>query len=114
RAITIDGHRLEDIDRALTAAREAMAPTVILARTIKGRGFSEVEDQEGWHGKAFPPEMAQRALAELGDFAELTVTGPKPAPRQRRTPAPRAAGETSAPRRPRYALGDKVATRAAY
>jgi transketolase len=58
--------------------------------------------------------MAQRALAELGDVDDLTITGPKPEPRQCRTPAPRAARETSAPRRPRYALGDKVATRAAY
>ena len=114
RAITIDGHNLENIDRALTAARETRVPTVILAKTIKGRGFSEIEDQEGWHGRALPPEMAQRALAELDDIAELTVTGPEPALRQCRTPAPRAAGETSAPRRPRYALGDKVATRAAY
>jgi transketolase len=113
-AITIDGHNLEDIDRALTAARETSAPTVILAKTIKGRGFSEIEDQEGWHGKALPPEMAQRALAELGDIDDMTVTGPKPTPRQCRTPAPRAAHETSESRRPRYALGDKVATRAAY
>lgn len=112
-AITIDGHNLEDIDRALTAAREATTPTVILAKTIKGRGFSEIENQEGWHGKALPPEMAERALAELGDITELTVAGPKPLPRQCPTP-PLAAGESSAQRQPRYAMGDKVATRAAY
>jgi transketolase len=114
RAIAIDGHDLEDIDRAFSAARETRTPTVIFAKTIKGRGFSEIEDQEGWHGKALPPAMAQRALAELGGIAELTVTGPKPAGRQCRTPVPRAARETSEPRPPRYALGDKVATRAAY
>jgi transketolase len=114
RAITIDGHNLDDIDHALTAAREATAaPTVILARTIKGRGFSEIEDREGWHGKALPPEMAQRALSELGHVADLTVTGPKPAPRARSTPPP-AAGEATAQLQPRYALGDRVATRAAY
>ncbi len=114
RAITIDGHNLEDIDRAFSAARESRMPTVILAKTIKGSGFSEIEDQEGWHGKALPPEMAQRALAELGGIADLTVTGPKPAGRQCRAPVSGAAWETSGPRRPRYALGDKVATRAAY
>ena len=113
RAITIDGHNLDEIDHALTAAREATAaPTVILARTIKGRGFSEIEDREGWHGKALPPEMAQRALAELGDIIDVTVTGPKPAARARSTRP--AAGETSAQLQPRYALGDTVATRAAY
>jgi transketolase len=114
QAITVDGHNLNEIDHALAAARAAATvPTVILARTIKGRGFSEIEDQEGWHGKALPPEMAQRALAELGDIADLTVTGPKPAPRGRSTPPP-PASETSAQLPPRYALGDKVATRAAY
>lgn len=113
-AITIDGHNLKEIDRALSAARETGMPTVILAKTIKGRGFSEIEDQEGWHGKALPPEMAQRALAELGSVAELTVTGPRPAARQSRTQVPGEAPETSTPGLPRYALGDRVATRAAY
>lgn len=113
RAITVDGHNLEEIDRALTAAREALTPTVILAKTIKGRGFSEIEDQEGWHGKALPDDMAQRALAELGNIAEMTVAGPKPAPRQCPTPPP-AAQESDPPRQPGYAKGDKVATRAAY
>ena len=62
-AVTIDGHDLNEIDHALTAARDATtAPTVILAKTIKGRGFSEIEDREGWHGKALPADMAQRAL----------------------------------------------------
>jgi transketolase len=114
RAITIDGHDLEEIDRAFTTARETAAPTVVLAKTVKGSGFSEVEDQEGWHGKAFPPETAQRALAELGDVNGLTVNGPKPAPRRCSTPGPRVGRETDSPRRPRYAIGDKVATRAAY
>ena len=46
-------------------------PTVILAATVKGRGFSEVEDREGWHGKPFPPDMAPRAIAELGGERNL-------------------------------------------
>lgn len=113
RAVAIDGHDFEEIDGAFSAARETTMPTVILARTIKGRGFSEVEDQEGWHGKAFPPEMAQRALAELAHIDDITISGPKPAPRRLRAPAPSAAGD-GAPRRPLYASGDKVATRSAY
>ena len=109
-AIIVDGHNLEEIDRALTAARQATTtPTVILARTIKGRGLSEIEDQEGWHGKALPPEMAQRALAELGNIDDVTIIGPKPAPRQPSPPSP-LGGETNGQRRPHYALGDKVAT----
>ncbi|PZR91312.1 MAG: hypothetical protein DLM67_16455, partial [Candidatus Nephthysia bennettiae] len=43
RAIVIDGHELEQIDGALAQARRALGrPTVILARTIKGKGFSEI------------------------------------------------------------------------
>ena len=58
--LLIDGHDLAAIDGALSEAGQAAGeqPTVILAKTIKGREFSEVEDQEGRHGKPFPPDMA--------------------------------------------------------
>ena len=49
---------------------------MILARTRKGRGFSEIEDQEGWHGRPLPAEMAERAIVELGGERHLVVTGP--------------------------------------
>ncbi|MDV6979371.1 transketolase [Mycobacterium intracellulare] len=115
KAITIDGHDLDEIDRAFTTARETTtAPTVILAKTIKGRGFREVEDREGWHGTALPPDMARRALAELGHQTDLSVTGLTPAPRERDTPRSPADAEQRAPLQPSYTLGDKVATRAAY
>ena len=113
-AITVDGHDLEAIDRAYAAARESSGPTVILAKTVKGRGFSEIEDQEGWHGKALPPEMAGRALAELGETVGLTITGPKPETRDNTPTATRAATESGPLRRPSYELGSKIATRTAY
>ena len=53
-AIVIDGHDLGEIDKALSAAARVEQPTVILARTRKGRGFSEIEDREGWHGRPLP------------------------------------------------------------
>ena len=78
-AVQVDGHDLAAVDEALSAATgEAERPTVILARTIKGRGFSEVEDREGWHGKAFPGDRAARAIAELGGESKLIVRGPLP------------------------------------
>ena len=79
--LTIDGHDLAEIDEAFRSVAEdgSGQPTVILARTIKGRGFSEVEDHEGWHGKPFPPDMAARAIAELGGERSLLVRGPLPA-----------------------------------
>src|SRR5579859_2078144 len=51
RAIEIDGHDLEEIDRAYTeATADDSQPTLIVARTMKGRGVSFLEDKEGWHG----------------------------------------------------------------
>jgi transketolase len=57
--IAIDGHDLGEIDRAFARAAGSDRPTVILARTRKGRGFSEIEDREGWHGRPLPAEMAE-------------------------------------------------------
>jgi transketolase len=108
RAIAIDGHDLREIDEALGRAVDADRPTVILARTRKGRGFSEVEDREGWHGRPLPAEMAERAIIELGGERHITVSSPRP---EVRIPRARPAGEVSLPR---YERGAKVATRLAY
>ena len=115
RVMVIDGHDLAEIDGALAAA-EGDIPggqaTVILAKTVKGRGFSEVENKEGWHGRPFPPDMADRAIAELGGVRNLVLRGPRPEP----VPAshqPAAPADTGAAS-PEYAVGDKVATRRAY
>ena len=113
-AVQVDGHDLTAVDEALSAATgEAERPTVILARTIKGRGFSEVEDREGWHGKAFPGDMAARAIAELGGESKLIVRGPLPE-YENSNDAGSAPEASPAISRPSYARGDKAATRRAY
>jgi transketolase len=112
RVLTVDGHDVAGIDTALSTASDDTTgerPTVIFARTRKGRGFSEVEDQDDWHGKPLPPDMAQRAIAELGGARNLVVRGPRPEP----APAP-ATGEPADVPLPTYDLGEKVATRKAY
>jgi transketolase len=116
RSLIIDGHDPAAIDEALATAGDltGSTPTVIVARTIKGRGFSEVENRPDWHGKPFPAEMAERAIAELGGIRRLTVRGPVPAPSTTPDrPAAHRAGDP-ATAAPEYALGDKVATRKAY
>jgi transketolase len=70
--IVVDGHDLAAIDAAFTRARRADGPTVVIAKTIKGRGVSFIENKEGWHGKALDPEQARRALAEIGDVPSRT------------------------------------------
>jgi transketolase len=107
-AIPIDGHDLGAIDKALSQVADADRPTVILARTRKGRGFDEVEDREGWHGRTLPAEMAERAIVELGGERYLTVLGPRPAAG---SPRVRPSGEVNLPR---YELGAEVATRLAF
>jgi transketolase len=108
--IVIDGHDLEQIDAAFTQASETERPTVILARTIKGKGVPEIEDKNGWHGVALPAEMAERAIAALGGPTSIIVTSPTPeVGTPAITPNPQARIE-----RPRYTIGDKIATRVAY
>jgi transketolase len=110
RALQIDGHDLAAIDQAFTAAEESDRPTVILARTIKGRGFSEVEDKPDWHGKPLPKDMAERAIAELGGVRDLRVRGPLPVVK-----ATGKVGADSVPvQLPTYEVGKKISTRQAY
>jgi transketolase len=109
RAIVVDGHDVTAVDRALGEARaERERPVVILARTRKGSGFSEVEDKEDWHGKALPPDMAERAIAELGGIRDLRVAGKLP---EKGEPARIDGGTVTLPT---YDSGAKVATRKAY
>src|SRR5438067_6190520 len=76
--IVIDGHDLAEIDDALARARGASQPTAVLARTVKGKGVSFIENKEGWHGKALDPEQAKQAIAELGEARSRTFSVQKP------------------------------------
>ncbi|MDR2771416.1 MAG: transketolase [Clostridiales Family XIII bacterium] len=65
--ISIDGHSLPAIAGAFEEARTHKGcPTVIVAKTVKGKGVSFMENEAGWHGKAPNEEEAKKALAELG------------------------------------------------
>ena len=78
-ALVIDGHDLAEIDAAFARARAASRPTAIVARTIKGKGVSFLEDKPGWHGKTLDPEQTKQALAEIGDAPSRTFATIKPA-----------------------------------
>jgi len=66
--MSIDGHSITEIKEALEKAKQVKGkPTVIVARTIKGKGVSFMENQCGWHGTAPSKEQCQSALCELGE-----------------------------------------------
>ena len=65
-AIEIDGHNFEEIHNAVMKAKECKdKPTVIVARTVKGKGVSFMENNCGWHGKAPNDEEYNKAMKEL-------------------------------------------------
>ena len=64
--ICIDGHDFDQIDDAFTKAEECKdKPTAIIAKTVKGKGISFMENQCGWHGKAPNAEQYEVAMSEL-------------------------------------------------
>ena len=67
QVIHIDGHDIDEIMKAFEVAREIKGkPTCIIAKTIKGKGVSFMENQVGWHGKAPNKEEYEHAMKELG------------------------------------------------
>jgi transketolase len=64
--LVVDGHAVPDLMRALNTARDTKGkPTAIVAKTVKGKGCSFMENRAEWHGKAPTAEEAAKALAEL-------------------------------------------------
>jgi transketolase len=76
--IEVDGHNVTQIDEAYREAEAANGPAFIVARTLKGKGVSLVENKDGWHGKALDAEQAKQAIAELGGERSLSITLPSP------------------------------------
>jgi transketolase len=109
----VDGHDLAALLDALDQARRVKdKPTMILARTIKGKGISFFEGKGGWHGKPLKKgSELDQALAELqAQFVPTEETPPAPqAPARRERRAP-----VQARVAPAYKVGDTVATREAY
>ena len=69
--INIDGNDFDQIEAAFKEARETKGmPTAIIAKTIKGKGVSFMEDQAGWHGKAPNDEQYEQAMEELEKAGE--------------------------------------------
>ncbi|MCJ7579567.1 MAG: transketolase, partial [Candidatus Aminicenantes bacterium] len=69
--VTVDGHKIKDILEAFLYAKKSEKPTVVIARTLKGKGVSFIEDKNGWHGKPLRKDELQKAMEELGPMPEI-------------------------------------------
>ena len=115
QALIVDGHSIPDLLTAYeTASRSTDRPTIVLARTLKGKGLIGIEGLEHWHGKALTKDTAAKVIAEL----EKHLTGaetkwkPKlPAARLDRS-KPITGGDAGPAGKPPYVIGGKeVSTR---
>ena len=108
--IVIDGHDFTGImgayEKALTVTDR---PVMIIARTIKGKGVSFIEDLNGWHGKVLNRDQYERAVIELGAVDRL-ITGEIPKPQDLK-PVPLVSRKTKILD---YPAGKHVSTRMAY
>ncbi len=107
-AIEIDGHDVEAIDQAYAEAIATKEqPTVIVARTVKGKGVKAVENQENWHGKAL--DDPEGAIEELGGIRNIVIDVARP-----EIEGEPHVFETGPLELPTWELGEEVATRRAY
>jgi len=106
-AIEVDGHDVDAIDAAFADAIATTGkPTVLVARTLKGKGVAAVANENGFHGK--PLDDPDAAIAELGGLSDVRVEVAKP------TVSARTHKAASTLELPRYEIGAEVATRKAY
>ena len=115
QALSVDGHSIPHLQAAYETARLTTdRPTIVLARTIKGKGFVDIEDREHWHGKALDYDTAAKVVVDLKQ--QLTGAGTEwtphlPPARPVSTTIMRDSRVESAEKSP-YVIGSKeVATR---
>ena len=115
QVLSVDGHSIPDLLTAYeTAGRSTGGPTIVLARTLKGKSLIGIEGLEHWHGKALPKNTAAKVIAEL----ERHLTGaetewkPKLPPAQAGSSKGVVVGNALPAEKPPYLIGGKdVATR---
>ncbi len=114
-AIVVDGHDIAALQKAFAEARATKGrPTMLLARTLKGKGLAAIEGKPGWHGKALKKgEEADQAVAELrqqmqGEQPKPAIQGPRSKSRSEARP------DYSRMPAPAYKMGETIATREAW
>ena len=115
--VSIDGHDIKAILEALAEARRTHGrPTMIIAKTFKGKGVAVFENKDGWHGK--PLKKGPETDAAIAELEAQTVPTNDPPPSipfpNRRVSEPPLPDFVSAAPAPSYRIGELVATREAY
>ncbi len=110
-AMTVDGHNYEDIVDAFDKCRSegGTRPRAIIAKTLKGKGITMIENLPGWHGKPVPKQDLDKALQEIAQPFATDGFMPNPRPRPA-VPEPAMPGNLTPDRKP----DEQVATREAY
>lgn len=112
KAICVDGHNLAELLKAFDEAQQTSGkPTMILAKTLKGKGIPFAEDHPNWHGKPLNAQQAQEVIDLLtqnlpSSSPSLTITTPKTINRKK--------DPVKSLPAPTYGPTDKVATREAF
>ncbi len=107
-AIKINGHKVQEIMKALKKTESSSKPSVIIAKTIKGKGVSFLENKNGWHGKALSKEQLEKALKEIPN-PEIPLIKIKEPPKIMITQF-----KISHPKLTNYNSNEQIATRQAY
>ena len=105
--VTINGHDIKQIRKALDKSKHSKKPTLILARTFKGHGVSFLENKEGWHGKTLNSQELEKALKEV----------PNPKIPKIKILKPRKINfkfKTNKPKQNSYQIGEEISVREAY
>lgn len=107
-AETADGHDIIQILKALGRAGKQGKPFALIAKTVKGKGVSFLEDKQGWHGKALGNEEMEKALSEIGSRGPAEITLKSCYTYRRENTAVKPAKPSS------YNIGEMESTRNAY
>lgn len=105
--ITINGHDISELVNAFNKAKSSPKPTLIIAKTFKGKGVSFLENKNGWHGKALTPEQLQQALKEIPNPKMPKISIKKPSKTTFKF-------KKIKPKITKYDLNEQIATREAY
>ena len=110
----VDGHDMKAIIEAFDSLPAGGGnPQMIIAKTIKGRGVSFLENKEGWHGKALGQEQFEEAVKELGKV-DKSVRGEVIKPKSKVKSQKLKVKNTGEQLKIDYKVGDEIATRKAY